>query len=99
MTLNNFDIAVLAALNELGRRFGLQPFDLDASLHIPKNGPEVRICFSKPPQEANSVQYWKMIKALGIAESDGPELSGTEEAVWNAVQAALRRAPNPIGRA
>lgn len=98
MALNNYDVAVMTALNELGQRYGLEPFDLDASIHIPESGPEVRIRFETPPPPAKQRQYWRLMNDLGIGDPNGPELSGTEESVWATVQGALKRAPKQTGR-
>ncbi len=97
--MNSYDIAVLTALSELGKRYGLEPYDLDANIQAPDSGPEVKISFDKPPNGDKSQRYWRMMSDLGISDQHGPQLTGTEEIVWTTVQAALKRAPNSVFRA
>jgi hypothetical protein len=95
--MNNFEVAVMMTINELGRRYGLEPYEIDASIHTPTSGPEVIVRFETPP-EAKADAYRRMMRDLGIADPGGSPLLGSEASVWKTLQTALRRAPKPRGR-
>lgn len=95
MVLTNSEIAILTKFNELTERFGLKPYEFVAECK-PAGNPnspsetELAICVA-PKSPDRQALLDKLMDAIGIPD-DGA-LRGTDEEIYNALEAALQRAP------
>jgi hypothetical protein len=98
--LDNYYLAVMAALNELAERHGIAPYEFCA--HV-RNAPilspsPITVTFDTPPSGTDS--YSRMLSSLGLSltQEEPVQLVGTERHVWDTIQAALARAPRRLIR-
>lgn len=98
--IDNYHLAVMTAVNELAGRHGLKPYEFSADVRSARDvkEPPIILNFDDPPSGRGG-GYSRMISALGLSlDSDPLQLSGTEQHVWDTIQAALARAPRPRTR-
>lgn len=90
--MENFGVALMGMVNELAGRYGLRPCDFVAALYQSpegRAGAELRFeTIPKPPKDAG---FDKMLVNLGARDS--LTVAGSDESIYEAVEAALERAP------
>lgn len=90
--IDNYSVAVMVALNDLARRYGVQPSEFVAVLDRSSddNG-RVALRFEALSSVSVDGAMTKVTKAIGVAE-DG-RLVGTEAEILTRIELALSRAP------
>lgn len=94
---NNGTFAVYQKINELADRYDVPPCSFVATLRITDAGTMV-LAYEAPPQDSVvQGRFFAMLDNLGIAP-DESTMRGTDEVLYDALQAAIRRAPMRRGR-
>lgn len=99
MPLENYNVAIINMVNELAGRYGLRPYDFTAVVYSKDVQPyDIELRFESPPNDDKKMEALdRMLIDLGIPNvlesADMPRLVGSEETVYNALEAALQRAP------
>jgi hypothetical protein len=95
--LDNIDVAVLTRVNELAERHGLKPYDFVATFKIEEDAAGTRhVLEYEVPVRGNSLRegrYERMLKDIGIFQSNKAVLKGDLAAILEALDHALKLAP------
>src|SRR5689334_16079919 len=97
--LDNWSVAVLSRVNDLADRYGIKPYEFTAVLGI-KDATHSETEYVLRFEDCHSgkeFQYDKMLRAVGLSFDGDSELWG-QEAILNALDTALRQAPQQRGR-
>lgn len=104
--LNNIDIAILTLVNELARRYQIEPYDFVATIRHDcqpnsriggsedYSGREILAFESFPEDEIKLLRIGKMLHALGIPEEES-QLIGDDDKIIKTLNKALQVAPKP----
>jgi hypothetical protein len=104
--LENVSHAILSKVNQLGTRYGLEPYDFIATVR-PETQPNdqlggtpdltgrTMLCYETGPgDEVKFKQFERMVEAVGV-NADTGALVGDDRELLTALDAAIRRAPKP----
>jgi hypothetical protein len=97
--LGNIDVSVLTKLNDLAERYGLKTYDFVATYRWNEEIKDHVLQFEMPAQgnELREERFEKMLKAIGIDESnDDVSIVGPEKII-DALDDALKLAPKRRG--
>lgn len=90
--ISNIDVAILNKVNELAERYGLKPYDFDASLDTDTG----HFQFDSAPTGEKYPAYLAMKEALGCQDDVFPSTNMTE--LYDALDHAIRTAPRVWSR-
>lgn len=97
MSLENYDIAIMNMVNELGGRYGLKPYDFSAVVYSRDERPYgIEVRFESAPSDDNKeADLDRMLTSLGVPNDPdkAPRIAGSEADVYNIIEAALQRVP------
>lgn len=91
--LDNFEVAVLAKVNELAGRHGIKPYEFVAtfaSLDREDGRLEYRLRFEAG--DLDSKPFDRLLTALGVPPGEG-ELTGSASAIYDALESAIAKSP------
>lgn len=97
--LDNMEVAILSKVNELAGRYGYKPYEFVAtyqSLDVDDGKHEYRLRYESGPLDGK--QFDKMLDSLGL-HGENTALIGSDEMIYDALEAAIAKAPRPRGRA
>lgn len=90
--ISSIDVAILNKVNELAERYGLKPYDFDASLDTDTG----HFQFDSAAAGDKYPAYAAMLEALGCTEGVFPSTNMTE--LYDALDHAIRSAPRVWSR-
>ncbi len=97
--LDNQDVAVLSRVNELAERHGLKPYDFVATSKLEEDGTGItHVLEFEVPARGNALRedrFDRMLKDIGIVQSDEAALRGDTATIIDALDNALQLAPRP----
>ncbi len=91
--LTNCDIAILNKANELAARYGFKPYDIVATIQRNSDQSTTILVYENPDSwdAGKEVLFERMLVILGIGKHG--ILEGTPRDIFDALDAALARAP------
>jgi hypothetical protein len=97
--LDNQDVAVLTRVNDLAERHGLKPCDFVATIRTEEDDRGItHVLEYEVPARGNSLRverFDRMLKDLGIDQSEETALTGDTAKIIEALDNALQIAPRP----
>jgi hypothetical protein len=100
--IDNLDVAVLSKVNSLAERYGFKPYDFVATFQQVEapEGTHWKLAFESFPggDVSREATFDRMLKSIGIDDNGPAVLHGSAQAIFDALDHALDKAPKSRGR-
>jgi len=101
--LDNRQVAILMKVNELGRRYGLEPHQFLTTLQVDPESADSELQYCGGPggySGDENDKLWDRYKAMlgNLNLADGGSLFGDDRELCRCLDEALQRAPRPRSR-